>query len=90
MVSKCANTECGAPFQYLREGRLFKFEVGRNLQQNAAPPGPRIVPAKKGPARVEHFWLCGRCSQQMTLRYDMSSGVIVIPLQRFWYNAAAS
>ena len=27
MVGRCANPECGIPFRYYRDGKLFRFEV---------------------------------------------------------------
>jgi hypothetical protein len=88
MVSKCANSECGAPFRYLREGKVFKFEVGRNVAVESS--GPRLVTMKKSSTKIEHFWLCGRCSRQMTLHYEGNTGVVVIPLKPRARNAVAS
>jgi hypothetical protein len=87
MISKCANPECGSPFRYLREGRLFQFELGKS---NKNSPAFRLVSPKKPPARVEHFWLCGECSVRMTLTADQAKGVIVIPLKPDARRAAAS
>jgi hypothetical protein len=39
--------------------------------------------------RVEHFWLCGPCSADLTLAYDHHHGVQVIP-KRYRAIAAAS
>ena len=37
------------------------------------------VPAKsKASNRVEHFWLCGPCSGEMTLTYDRQRGIEII------------
>jgi len=51
MVSQCANPECGTPFLYLREGRLFASH--------------RSAPAEE--SRVEYFWLCASCAPRMNL-----------------------
>jgi hypothetical protein len=57
MVSACANPGCGKPLHYLRDGRIFLFEV---------PTGVADFDGK--PARhMEHFWLCGECSTGLTL-----------------------
>lgn len=55
MVSYCANPHCHKPLHYLREGRIFVFEVPDS-------------PSSKRPHRLEHYWLCGECSQIFTLR----------------------
>ena len=71
MLSKCANPSCSTPLVYLREGKIFMMEQ---------PPGPQSVSGDPMPAmRVEHFWLCGPCSAEMTLVYDRKSGVLVLP-----------
>lgn len=88
MVSKCANSECGALFRYLREGKVFKFEIGRNVAVESS--GPRLVTMKKSSMKIEHFWLCGRCARQMTLHYAGNTGVVVIPLKPRARNAVAS
>lgn len=73
MLSKCANPSCSNQLIYLREGKLFVMEhsVKPKVWQQ------RSAPAKAG-ARLEHFWLCGRCSQNLTLVYDRERGVEVV------------
>lgn len=78
MLSKCANPGCSTQLLYLREGKIFMMEQ---------PPTPQPVPAegtrKNSPAaRVEHFWLCGPCSVDMTLVYDRETGVMVVPKKK--------
>lgn len=90
MVSRCANAECGAPFHYLREGKLFKFEVASHPPEHAVGAGTRLVTTKKSPTKIEHFWLCGNCSRQMTLRYQHATGVVLIHLDQRAWNATAS
>jgi hypothetical protein len=60
MVNQCANPNCGKPLHYLREGRIFVFDL----------PDPDVpVPAPGGRARrLQHFWLCGPCSETMVLQ----------------------
>lgn len=65
MLSKCANPECATPLHYLREGRVFKVEKN----------GPALVAGKKPASRVEHYWLCGPCSEKLTLTHDAETGV---------------
>jgi len=68
MVTQCANPGCAVPLRYLRDGRLFQFEVRSRIQ------------ARKLSRQVAHFWLCGKCSSLMTLMFDPVSGVQVIPV----------
>jgi hypothetical protein len=53
MVKNCANPKCAKPLRYLREGRIFVFDA----------EGDSDAPVH----RMEHFWLCGVCSQTMRL-----------------------
>jgi hypothetical protein len=91
MLSKCANPACATTFQYLREGRLFKFELN-----SLEPGGPVLVEdnsfnPKRPVHKVEHFWLCGRCARYMTLALERERRVVVVPLKRSRsYRAAAS
>jgi hypothetical protein len=57
VLSKCANPTCLARFHYLHEGRIFKLETGTvSSDRNGSPP-----------RRIEHFWLCERCAQTLTV-----------------------
>jgi hypothetical protein len=51
MVSHCANPDCRQELRYLREGKIYQF----------------VLSPKIGSKRLEHFWLCGECSKNMTL-----------------------
>jgi hypothetical protein len=64
MVSKCANRDCGAPFLYLREGKLFVI------------PRPGLS-AKH--SRVEYFWLCGNCAAKLTITSSQNRDVLLTP-----------
>ena len=90
MLAKCANPSCSTPLVYLREGKIFMVESPQPQLEllSAAPIEPKAA------HRVEHFWLCGPCSGDMTLTYDRQRGVEVVrkavgkaPLMR---RAAAS
>jgi len=75
MLSKCANPRCSTELVYLREGKIFMME-----QTPAPQPVSASGPAKSNSTpRVEHFWLCGPCSAEMTLVYDEKAGVAVVP-----------
>jgi hypothetical protein len=58
MLSQCANPRCCKPLHYLRDGRVYLFAISD--PQAAKDGGDR-------PPRIEHFWLCGNCSQSMIL-----------------------
>ncbi len=72
MLSKCANPTCDTPLHYLRDGKVFQVEMTRPL---AAIP----IDQHKSLRRVEHFWLCGPCSESQTLTYDQVNGIQVLP-----------
>ena len=56
MVNHCANPHCCKPLHYLREGRVYVFDVSN-------PPNG----SDRGTRRMEHFWLCGACSETFFL-----------------------
>ena len=74
MLSKCANPACSTPLIYLREGKIFMMDQNSNSQ--VRPQRPVLV---KPGNRVEHFWLCGPCSVQLTIAYDHDRGIIIVP-----------
>ena len=82
MISKCANPACSVPFQYLRDGKLFRMEF--------RPPahGPKMMGSAKS-AKIEHYWLCGPCSSSYTM--VMRGGQAkAVPLQPALFKAAAA
>ncbi len=70
MLNHCANPQCGKPLHYLREGRVYVFDVTR-----FAPA------AAERTHRMEHFWLCGGCSNQFLLEQTPEDGVRISPRQ---------
>jgi hypothetical protein len=66
MVNNCANPKCGKPLHYLRDGRVFIFDVP-----------DKISPNGKRTRRIEHFWLCGACSQTLAMKQS-SDGIQVV------------
>jgi hypothetical protein len=60
MVNHCANPSCCKPLHYLREGRIFVFDLP-DSHPAAAPAGGRA-------RRLQHFWLCGTCSETMVMK----------------------
>jgi len=79
VISKCANPECSAPFHYLREGRLFRMDI---VPDNSAV----LASSAKAIRHVEHYWLCGPCSQSLTLVLEKGR-VVAVPVK---LRAAAS
>jgi hypothetical protein len=67
MLNTCANPQCAKPLHYLREGRVFVFDA---IVKSS-------VDASKKDHRLEHFWLCGDCSETLMLEQTMS-GVRVV------------
>ena len=74
MLAKCANPACSTPLVYLREGKIFMIESSQGGLEvvNSIPAKPKAA------NRVEHFWLCGPCSSDMTLTYDRQQGIQVV------------
>jgi hypothetical protein len=72
MINHCANVTCSKPLHYLREGRIFVFDVSDT--RNASADG---IPLR----RLEHYWLCGDCSQKFLLERSAEEGVRVVARQ---------
>ena len=87
MLSKCANPSCSNELIYLRQGKIFMMEQSPDV---ATQSEDRAAAMPKPVQRVEHFWLCGPCSTDMTLTYDKQSGVRIIPKDQKFRRAAAS
>jgi hypothetical protein len=85
MLSKCANPACSTQFIYLREGKLFVMEhTGKPALRQQGPVLARSA------TRLEHFWLCGPCSESFTLVYSIDRGVQVVAREARHIHAAAS
>ena len=61
MLEKCSNPDCDLPFDY-REGRLIRF-----CPTDTESPGQCRC--------VEHFWLCGKCSERYVFAYERGAGM---------------
>lgn len=68
MVNHCANSGCAKPLHYLREGRIFIFDVATGSSETG---GKRM-------RHLEHYWLCGTCSRSLTLAQG-ANGIRVLP-----------
>ena len=71
MLAKCANPSYNAKFKYLREGRLFEFNVGDGARYNTIP--------SQISARREWFWLCEQCSRVLTLQCTAEGDIVRAP-----------
>jgi hypothetical protein len=69
MVNNCANSACAKPLHYLREGRIFIFDVST---------GP-TEPGRKRLRHLEHYWLCGACSQNLMMVQETHGMIRVLP-----------
>ena len=58
MLSKCANPECSETFKYLHQGKIFCL---------APTPEVASLTGTEFPRLQERFWLCDRCSKEMTM-----------------------
>jgi hypothetical protein len=67
MVNQCANTSCGKPLHYLREGRIFVFDVPVS-----------DAPETRAGKSLQHFWLCGRCSESLAMEQTHSKEIRVV------------
>lgn len=65
MFSKCANPDCGVPFDY-GHGQIFRFRKYHSADE--APPNTHSV---------QHFWLCASCCEEFTLQYSEKEGVLL-------------
>ncbi len=78
MLSKCANPGCAATFLYLHEGKLFRFDTSIET--------PAQIPVR----RVEFFWLCEQCAQDMTRTYNRETGIKIVPLTKEFTRAQSA
>jgi hypothetical protein len=69
MVSNCANPKCAKPLHYLREGRIFLFNVQGSSVKSSG---------EKQSHQLEHYWLCGACSQKFVVK-DLSDDIRLVP-----------
>ena len=80
MVNQCANTSCGKPLHYLREGRIFVFDVP--VSDAPVTAGVRT--------HLQHFWLCGSCSESLVMEQTSSKEIrVVVRKNKVELNPAA-
>jgi len=64
MLAKCANPSCFTPFRYLETGTLFRRE--------SDPLSATDTRSR------EYFWLCRRCSADLTLQLDETANIRIV------------
>lgn len=67
MVSHCSNPNCMKPLHYLREGRIYVFDL------------PDFRSKGRLSRHLEHFWLCGSCSRKFLLEQEGDRSVRIVP-----------
>ncbi len=77
MLTKCANPDCGTPFNYFNQGRLFEFDYDPEADSCLEQRAPR-----KASHFRQLFWLCGPCSERLTLECQAGRGVVTVPATR--------
>ena len=70
---KCANPACPTAFHWTAGGKFFRFrpDPASVSGSNSTADSPRGIHG------VRHYWLCERCSQVFTLRYEEGYGVML-------------
>ena len=68
MLSKCANLDCSETLRYLHLGKIF-----------CLAPTPEIQAATEtvNPVLEERFWLCERCSKELTFVWGGTQAKLV-------------
>jgi hypothetical protein len=92
MLSKCLNPGCSATFQYLGQGRLFRFDFAE-AGRRRAPSGKKekVVAAVPGKAHpMEHFWLCESCAAAMTIEFSDAGEVYLVRIESCAKKPAAA
>jgi len=80
-MTNCANPRCATPLKHLEGGRIYQFEVKSYMVPGQAG-FQNPVDRKKLSRSVWRFWLCGRCSGDLTLEFNQFHGLEVSPLRR--------
>jgi hypothetical protein len=73
---KCANPSCAVSFEWLAGGKLFRFPT----EHHEITHKGGAEASENGSHKIGHFWLCERCSNVYTLKYQAGRGVVIQPL----------
>jgi len=71
MVNHCCNPKCNKTLQYLREGKIYVFDV-MDSKSTGSSNGSY-------PHHMEHYWLCGPCSETLFLEQSSEMGIRLLP-----------
>jgi hypothetical protein len=81
MLHKCANPPCVSLFRSMRQGKLFMVESGpQERKKDSQYSIPASAQRKHRTPRMEHYWLCDKCSPLVTLTFAKGLGLIMVPL----------
>lgn len=81
MLSKCANPKCSETLRYLHQGKTFSL---------APTPEVQAVTGML-PMLEERFWLCERCSKEMSLVWGGAQvKLVALPKKRSKARASAA
>ena len=77
MITACANPACNEPFHYLRGGCLYRFDL--RFPKSWSTDVHHAASDVKHDRTTVFFWLCGKCSANLSLRFDRSAGLTLVP-----------
>jgi hypothetical protein len=72
------NPHCSATFRYLRQGQLFRVDLAEVRRMSALTGKPKVADIGSKTHRVEHFWLCEKCAETMTITLSESGEACLI------------
>jgi hypothetical protein len=75
----CVNRDCQRPLDSFSDGRLFHFDIVSISVPAVDEDRSEFdeIPKRK----TVQFWLCGPCSETMTLALEPLDGLHLVPLQ---------
>jgi len=80
MQLQCANRDCRRRFDASSQGRLFQFEI---VSISVSTVDDQRDDVNETPQReTSQFWLCGPCSETMTLTLEPVDGLKLQPIDR--------
>jgi len=60
----------------MTEGKLFVVQMPPSRVSKNNRIGQKISVLR----RVEHYWMCDNCAQELTIFYEAGSGIVTVPL----------
>lgn len=78
MLSNCINPKCRRPLNSFAEGRLYHFDI---VAISIPAVDENRADFDETPKRQNaQFWLCGHCSETMTVALEPLDGVRLLPV----------